>query len=411
MPPYPPNALCPLGDYWTAPSSITCSSDNLLQVTGDGQSMRTTDTYRFDTATIIGSFPRATSCDDHFIVLSKGDSFTWDWSSDPTAIKFVWDCSTKYIYSPDSSTSDSCDVYGDISIEISINGGTVTFTDDVGCDTLTQSGITLLDSPLYMYVGADCDGCTTQWYSLTVSLDAAPSPPVPPEPSPPPPPSPSPPPPTPPAVETAPPPAMPPDVDFVPATISANTPTSILLVGSHASAGDSIVFLSAGTTDCSGATFAMYTAAGGVVSANMTVTVTLDTAGMYKACYSHDDSPTTDAQFDYLSESHLITVEASSSPPPPPPPPSPLPPLPPPSSCPDTCFGQTCDYWIQKYAARPPSSRRSGCPSSSSFLTPPRPAPPLHPLPGTPSTLALTRSRCSSRPTAARSTPASSSSR
>ena len=67
---------------------------------------------------------------------------------------------------------------GDISIGITINAGTVTFTDDADCDTLTRTGITLPESPLYLYVGADCDGCTSQWYQLSVSAGvSSPSPP------------------------------------------------------------------------------------------------------------------------------------------------------------------------------------------------------------------------------------------
>ena len=107
----------------------------------------------------------------------------------------------------------------------------------------------------------------------------------------------------------------------------------------------------------------MYTAAGKVVSSDNTVVVTLDTVGLFKACFSSETSPTLDAQFDYLAGTFLV-VQASplpppvvSSPPPPlppppspppPPPPLPPPPLPPPSSCPSSCFGYTCDYWIQK---------------------------------------------------------------
>ena len=143
--------------------------------------MRTTDAQFFSSATITASFPRVTSCDDHFIVLSSSDSFSWSWDSDPTAIKFGWNCAAKYIYSPSSSTSAPCNVYGDINIGITINDGTVTFTDDVGCGSLAQSGITLPDSPLYLYVGANCYGCTTQWYELSVSAGvASPSPPSPP---------------------------------------------------------------------------------------------------------------------------------------------------------------------------------------------------------------------------------------
>ena len=78
----------------------------------------------------------------------------------------------------------------------------------MGCDTLTMSGIGLLNAvEVYLYIGADCDSCTAQWYDLSITLGTQPPSPMimPPPPLPPPPVARPPPPPSPPPSPSPPP--------------------------------------------------------------------------------------------------------------------------------------------------------------------------------------------------------------
>ena len=72
---------------------------------------------------------------------------------------------SKYIYGQSTSVSTSCADYADYDIEVSISGDDIVFSDS-RCDDLRLSDSLVSSGPLYVYVGADCDGCTAEWYSL-----------------------------------------------------------------------------------------------------------------------------------------------------------------------------------------------------------------------------------------------------
>jgi hypothetical protein len=91
----------------------------------------------------------------------------------------------------------------------------------------------------------------------------------------------------------------------LPSTIAPNTQVTLSVLGSFASAGDTLVLLPAGTPDCTGAVYASSTT-GGVVSAEYTLGVTIGVSGTYKTCISRRTRPTLDSQFDYLDGPSLV---------------------------------------------------------------------------------------------------------
>ena len=91
----------------------------------------------------------------------------------------------------------------------------------------------------------------------------------------------------------------------MPSTIAPNTQVTLSVLGSFASAGDTLVLLPAGTPDCTGAVYASSTT-GGVVSAEYTLGVTIGVSGTYKTCISRRTRPTLDSQFDYLDGPSLV---------------------------------------------------------------------------------------------------------
>jgi hypothetical protein len=91
----------------------------------------------------------------------------------------------------------------------------------------------------------------------------------------------------------------------LPSTIAPNTQVTLSVLGSFASAGDTLVLLPAGTPDCTGAVYASSTT-GGVVSAEYTLGVTIGVSGTYKTCISRRTRPTLDSQFDYLDGPRLV---------------------------------------------------------------------------------------------------------
>jgi hypothetical protein len=161
-------------EIWASmPSTMSYDGGSLL-VTGDSARMRTSEMY--SVSRIRGSLNKDEGCDDHFVMLSTNPSETWSWGSSSTAIKFVWNCSTKYIYASSGAVNTTCSDYRSYDIDIQIDGSTATFADD-GCAELSI-GDTLLASgdPLYVYIGADCDGCTAEWYDLEINGDGSFSP-------------------------------------------------------------------------------------------------------------------------------------------------------------------------------------------------------------------------------------------
>jgi hypothetical protein len=147
----------------------------------------------------------------------------------------------------------------------------------------------------WVFVPSNSDGCTiyteyhptvAQRMTLDVYLNAPPPPPPPPSPS-------------------------PPDVGFNPSTIAPNTQITLSVLGTFASPGDTLVLLPAGTPDCTGAVHASSTT-GGLVSASMTLVVTIGVSGTYKTCISRLTGPTLDSEFIYLNGPRLIVAMPTS---------------------------------------------------------------------------------------------------
>ena len=155
------------------PSTMSYEGGSLL-ATGDGARMRTTEMYTV--SRIRGSLDKDEGCDDHFVMLSTNPSESWSWSSSPNTIKFVWNCSSKYIYSASTTDYTSCSDLREYTIDIQIEGSTATFTDDSCADVTVTDSFLASGEPLYVYVGADCDGCTAEWYELEVNGDGSFSP-------------------------------------------------------------------------------------------------------------------------------------------------------------------------------------------------------------------------------------------
>ena len=99
----------------------------------------------------------------------------------------------------------------------------------------------------------------------------------------------------------------PPDVGFHPSTIAPNTEITLSVLGTFASPGDTLVLLPAGTPDCTGAVLGSSTT-GGLISASMTLVVTIGVSGRHKTCISRITDPTLDSQFIYLNGPRLVVA-------------------------------------------------------------------------------------------------------
>ena len=99
-------------------------------------------------------------------MLSSSPEVDWSWSSTLGVVRFVWNCSSKYIYGQRESTYTSCSGLGDYNIEIDVTDSRVTFTDDVCAPIFVNDNIGASD--VYLFVGADQDtaGRSAEWYEL-----------------------------------------------------------------------------------------------------------------------------------------------------------------------------------------------------------------------------------------------------
>ena len=91
------------------------------------------------------------------------------WGSRPGFVTFVWNCDYRYIYGQTEQTSTPCSSFQTYDIEITVDDSTVTFRDAAGvCGELSLPETIGTSGPLYVYVGADCDGCDAIWYSVEI---------------------------------------------------------------------------------------------------------------------------------------------------------------------------------------------------------------------------------------------------
>merc|ERR1719305_478926 len=122
--------------------------------------MRWKESQNFNGWKFTGHYTKDSSCDDHLIVLSTSESERWNWGQSGSAVKFVWNCNSKYIYpksGEDNQKSVSCSESATYKITIEIRDGLAKFSDDRGCGTLISKVPFLTDSKASLYVGADND--------------------------------------------------------------------------------------------------------------------------------------------------------------------------------------------------------------------------------------------------------------
>ena len=217
---------------WLAPCAGCSYAGGRLLVAGTDNLMRSRGALAGLThlrATLV----KASSCDDHALVLSTEPALGWSWSTTPGAAKFVWNwcvdnpparvpalrpaavataanapvglfyrvkgaqeaavtpcrsclrydgsrrlahprptclhappSNNKYIYAQTSSASTLCGVFRTYAVEISVYSSGLSFQDDF-CGALTRSDALGAAAALYIYVGADCDGCSAAWLDLS----------------------------------------------------------------------------------------------------------------------------------------------------------------------------------------------------------------------------------------------------
>lgn len=93
--------------------------------------------------------------------------------------------------------------------------------------------------------------------------------------------------------------------EFHPSQITAAVATTVY-INATVSNGDSVVFLPAGTQDCTGA-FAFRQSQGSTVH-NAAIRVTLQSIGAYKVCHAKAGSINSDADYGYISSALMIVV-------------------------------------------------------------------------------------------------------
>lgn len=131
--------------------------------------MRTKDNYEWP-LTVNAEIEKNHKCSSHFIVVTTSKDFVWDWGTQDNAIKFVWNCDTKYILAkgqPETGAKGKkCDKTGKYNVKVVIKGGVVSFEDDK-CGTMTARNL-LPSLPVYVYVGADQDtpGMKSKFYKV-----------------------------------------------------------------------------------------------------------------------------------------------------------------------------------------------------------------------------------------------------
>jgi hypothetical protein len=143
-----------------------------LQINGDAGfstlvPMRTEVMHNVES--ISGSLNKNDTCSDHFIMLSPRPDATFDWLSAADTVRFVWNCDTKYIYTPTTSAYVPCATLGDYDIDIEVTPTELIFRDNVCGDVSVINPFARGD--LYMYLGADQDtpGISSDWFEVELN--------------------------------------------------------------------------------------------------------------------------------------------------------------------------------------------------------------------------------------------------
>jgi hypothetical protein len=103
-----------------------------------------------------------TECNDHFFTIANSSNGAiFNWNSVPDQVTFVFDCNSKVIYGPTSSTpSQICAVEDTYDVHIGIQNGLAYFNDSI-CGNLSLA--IHFPGPYYLYMSADFD----QWRDIS----------------------------------------------------------------------------------------------------------------------------------------------------------------------------------------------------------------------------------------------------
>ena len=96
-------------------------------------------------------------CSDHFIAISPKQDFKWTYGSSENALKFAYNCETKYIYTPEKKdiVSKKCPYKKNVYVKIEVSEKGVTFTDSA-CGALSAP-VKLPFDNFYIFFGASQD--------------------------------------------------------------------------------------------------------------------------------------------------------------------------------------------------------------------------------------------------------------
>ena len=152
------------------PPNYTYAGGSMF-VTGDSSDvMRTAEPMPL--RDVFATLNKEDACSDHIIMISPRSDAVWTWASSPDVLRLGWNCTQKVLYYADGSEFTPCSDDGRYDIAISMDDDSVTFTDD-RCAPLTAP-VTFADEDVYLYVGADCDDCVSEWLGIeTYTGDAA----------------------------------------------------------------------------------------------------------------------------------------------------------------------------------------------------------------------------------------------
>jgi hypothetical protein len=102
------------------------------------------------------------SCEDHFFTIANSpNGVNFDWNSVPGQVTFVFDCNSKQIHGPTSSSpSQVCNIYDTYVLQIGILNGVASFNDSK-CGNISLA--VNFTGPYYLYMSADFD----QWRQIS----------------------------------------------------------------------------------------------------------------------------------------------------------------------------------------------------------------------------------------------------
>jgi hypothetical protein len=111
-------------------------------------------------------------CSDQFLVFSAQRNYRWSYGSEPSTVKFAWNCDHKVIYTPLEAKTVDCAKTGHYEIQIDITPEKVVFKDTGGCQDIELPFLAAgasEDDPLYLFFGGDQDHAGDKMSKATYS--------------------------------------------------------------------------------------------------------------------------------------------------------------------------------------------------------------------------------------------------